>query len=169
MSAVKLLCIPTIDIAAEKEYNKLYMSSVLKRIITAVLQCTWGIPQTVAGLAVFLVLAKRRHFIYRGSVATEWERGESLSLGLFIFVSSQASPQAHRELCAHEYGHFVQSLVLGPLYLPVIALPSSLWCMMPVFERRRVRRGRSYYSFYTERWANAIAERVTGEKMTILK
>ena len=133
------------------------------------LQCTWGILQTLAGTAVFLTLIKRKHFIYRAAVATEWERGESLSLGLFIFVSEQSSDAAKAELCAHEYGHSVQSLILGVLYLPVIALPSSLWCMVPYFERRRSRTGRSYYSFFTERWANAIAGKITGEKMNILK
>ena len=133
------------------------------------LQCTWGLPQTLAGFAVFLVLIKRRHFIYRGCIATEWRRGQSLSLGLFTFISEQAQGRLHDELCAHEYGHCIQSLMLGVLYLPVIALPSSLWCMLPAFERRRQNTGISYYSFYTERWANRLAERVTGIKLNILK
>lgn len=133
------------------------------------LQCTWGIAQTLAGLAVFLWLIRRRHFIYRGSIATEWGRGESLSLGLFIFVSEQASDAAKEELCAHEYGHCIQSVILGVLYLPVIALPSAVWCMLPYFIDRRRGKGISYYSFYPERWANRIAERVTGKKFEILK
>ena len=133
-----------------------------------VLQCTWGIVQTLAGAAVFLALKRREHFIYRGAVGTVWRRAESLSLGMFIFISEQASPDARKELCAHEYGHTVQSLVLGVLYLSVIALPSSLWCMLPFFVKRRGRKGISYYSFYTEKWANRIAERLTGIKFEIL-
>ena len=145
------------------------MVSIFKRVIFTVLQCTWGMLQTLAGAAVFLVLIKREHFIYRAGIGTLWGRGESLSLGLFFFVSGQSPEDRQKELCAHEYGHSIQSLVLGPLYLPVIGLPSSLWCMMPYFERRRARTGRSYYSLYTERWANAIAVKLTGEDMKLLK
>ena len=145
------------------------MISVIKRVIFTVLQCTWGLPQTIAGFVVFLVLAKRRHFIYRGSIASEWGRGQSLSLGLFIFISDRTDGKLRDELCAHEYGHCIQSLMLGVLYLPVIALPSSVWCMHPKSAELRRRSGISYYSFFTERWANRIAESVTGEKLEILK
>ena len=140
-----------------------------KRVIIAVLQCTWGLPQTLAGAVLSLVLIKRRHFIYRGCVASEWSRPQSLSLGLFIFVSEQAQGEYHDALCAHEYGHCVQSLILGALYLPLIALPSSVWCMVPYFEKLRRERGIGYYSFPTERWANRIAEKVTGVKPDILQ
>ena len=133
------------------------------------LQCSWGILQTLAGFAVFLANAGKKHFIFRGSIGTEWGRGESLSLGLFIFVSEQASPEAKNELCAHEYGHCIQSLILGVLYLPVIALPSAVWCMLPYLGRIRRKRGISYYSFYTERWANSIAEKLTNIRFDILK
>ncbi|MBP5606006.1 MAG: hypothetical protein J6X60_10770, partial [Ruminiclostridium sp.] len=73
------------------------------------------------------------------------------------------------ELCAHEYGHSVQSVLLGPLYLPVIALPSSVWCMAPHCVRKRQHTGRSYYSFYTEKWANSIAGKITGSEPELLK
>lgn len=132
------------------------------------LQFTWGALQTAAGAVLTLILIKRRHFIYRGSVACEWGRGESLSLGLFIFISEQAQGRFREELCAHEYGHSVQSMLLGPLYLPFIALPSALWCMLPACKRHRSVKGISYYGFYPERWANGIAEKLTGERFTLL-
>ena len=144
------------------------MIPTCKIIITAVLQFTWGALQTTAGAVLTLILIKRRHFIYRGSVACEWGRGESLSLGMFIFISEQAQDRLREELCAHEYGHSVQSMLLGPLYLPVIVLPSALWCMFPACKRHRSRTGLSYYGFFTERWANMIAEGLTGERFTIL-
>ena len=144
------------------------MMPLSKRIAYTVLQCSWGLLQTLAGAAVFLVLAGHEHFIYRGAVGTLWRRGESLSLGMFIFVSEQTSPETRRELCAHEYGHTVQSLILGVFYLPVIALPSAVWCMMPYFVKRRSRKGISYYSFYPEKWANRIARKLTGIKFEIL-
>lgn len=144
------------------------MDLALKRILFTVLQLTWGALQTLAGLILFLVLIKRRHFIYRCCAATEWSRAQSLSLGLFIFISDRAHGDVRDELCAHEYGHCIQSLILGVLYFPVIALPSGLWCMHPRFEKKRRERNITYYSFFTERWANRIAERVTGKKLKIL-
>ena len=140
----------------------------MKRILFTVLQVTWGGLQTLAGLVVFLALIKRRHFIYRCCAATEWSRAESLSLGLFIFISEKAQGDARDELLAHEYGHCIQSLILGVLYLPVIGLPSSLWCMHPHFRKKRAERGISYYGFFTESWANRIAVRITGRKFEIL-
>lgn len=145
----------------------------MKRFLFALLQCTWGLPQTLAGLAVFLWCRrqKRPASLYHGAVVTRWGRGESLSLGLFVFVTENppgpaALPRQQKaaRLLVHEYGHCVQSLFLGPLYLPVIAAPSGVWCNSRRLQRRRRERNLSYYSFYTERWANALAERVLGEE-----
>ena len=68
-----------------------------------------------------------------------------------------------RPLLVHEYGHTIQSLVLGPLYLVIIGLPSVVWMNVPALSRWRARTGTSYYAFYTERWANTLGERVLGE------
>ena len=48
----------------------------------------------------------------------------------------------------HEYGHTLQSAVLGPFYLPVIGVPSFL------VSQDIVEISGSYYDFYTESWAN---------------
>ncbi len=109
-------------------------------------QCTWGLVQTLAGLVVFLSCPGCRHSFHRGTVVTAWRRPDGLSLGLFIFVPEGEDPR----LLRHEYGHTLQSLLLGPLYLPVIGLPSLIRAAW----RRGRRRGRSYYDFYTERWAD---------------
>ncbi len=63
-------------------------------------------------------------------------------------------------LLVHEYGHTVQSLILGPLYLFVIGLPSIVWMRVAPLARWRRRSGTSYYAFYPERWANWLGERV---------
>lgn len=77
-----------------------------------------------------------------------------MSLGLFIFVPANASER----FLSHEYGHCLQSLILGPLYLLAVGLPSLLWAGLPIFRNLREKRSRSYYSFYTERWADALAK-----------
>lgn len=128
--------------------------------LARLLHVTWGLPQTIVGAATFAVMGRhRKRYAYRSAVVTEWRLGRGLSLGPFIFVPDNCP----RNLVVHEYGHTVQALILGPLYLPAIVVPSLVWAGTPRLERRRVQRHVSYYSFYTERWANQLAWRVTRE------
>lgn len=143
-----------------------------RRALTCLLiHCTWGLPQTAAGALVFLRYRTRPHFFYRGAVVTRYPLLSSLSLGPFIFLTDrpprdQSGRIPDREiagrLLVHEYGHTVQSLFLGPLYLPVVGLPSALWNHFPPL-RRKWRGGVSYFSFFTEKSANKLGERFTGE------
>jgi hypothetical protein len=125
------------------------------------LHATWGLPQTIAGAGVLLAAGRhRKRYPFRSAIVTEWKLSRGLSLGPFIFVPRHCP----RRLLVHEYGHTVQALILGPLYLPLIVIPSLVWAGTPALERRRRRRGMSYYAFYTERWANHLAERVCHER-----
>ena len=143
----------------------------MKRLLFLLLQCTWGLLQTAAGAAVFLRFRHCPHFRFHGAVVTVYPLYSSLSLGPFIFLTDKLprdrsgkipDPEISRRLLVHEYGHTVQSLILGPLYLPVVGLPSALWNHLPAC--RRMRRGNvSYFSFVTERTANFFGEKATGE------
>lgn len=126
-----------------------------------ILQWSWGIIQNVVGFCVFLVNLRRRHFWYNGVIATIWKsRRGSIGLGMFIFLSENAMTDKRREFTLmHEYGHTVQSIILGPLFLPVIGLPSLLWAGLPVFRKYREKHLLSYYWLYTERWANFLGKR----------
>ena len=125
------------------------------------------------GLAVFLLHLGDRHFLYHGAVVTEWQGKSSVSLGLFVFVTAEPFfldklPEYPREelsarLLVHEYGHTIQSLILGPLYLPFMGIPSTLWGFLPAANRFRREKKVSYFAFFTEKWANALGEWVTGE------
>lgn len=137
-------------------------------------QCTWGVLQTLVGACVFLLYRTGEHSVFHGAVVTKWKRRSSVSLGMFLFLTEGpvspaqgkdglAAEDLRRRLLVHEYGHTVQSLILGPLYLLVIGLPSALWAASPGLARRRRRDRRSYFSFYTERWANKLGEMATGE------
>ena len=127
-------------------------------------QATWGLPQTLVGAGLFLAHARRPHFRYHGAVVTTWESRKAVSLGLFVFLQGPdgagvSAGDVDGRLLAPEYGHTIQSLILGPLYLPVTGLPSAMWLNVPAFARRRARTGTSYYTFYTERWANTLADK----------
>lgn len=138
-------------------------------------QTVWGFPQTLIGSAVFAAHRARPHFRYHGAIVTTWESRRALSLGLFVFLPGAGYPEPsdvsadehdwvlasvdHR-LLVHEYGHTIQSLILGPLYLPVIGIPSVVWFNNPALAGKRRRENLSYYAFYTERWANHLGELV---------
>lgn len=125
-----------------------------------ILQWSWGIIQNVVGFCVFLANIRRRHFRYNGAVVTVWRsRRGSMGLGMFIFLSESAMNERREFTLMHEYGHTLQSCILGPLFLLVIGAPSLLWAGLPVFRRFREQRGVSYYRFYPERWANFLGER----------
>ena len=143
----------------------------MKVLFYLLVQCTWGLLQTAAGAAVFLRYRRCPHFRFHGTVVTVYPLYSSLSLGPFIFLTDKPPrdrggkiPHSDipRRLLVHEYGHTVQSLLLGPLYLPVVGLPSALWAHLPACQRRW-RRDVSYFSFFTEKTANFLGEAITKE------
>ena len=146
----------------------------MKTVSYILCQCTWGFLQTLLGFAFFLIHIGEKHFFYHGAVVTGWSYQNSASLGLFLFLSDpQKSDKRQKEsssgrnspaglserLLIHEYGHAVQSLLLGPLYLPLMALPSALWCSLPCCKKKREREGISYFSFFPEKWADRLGEK----------
>lgn len=136
----------------------------MKRFVYVILQILWGFPQTLLGFAVFLCNMKATHSRYHGAIVTEWKKRTGLSLGLFLFVPEEAYGQ---DFLVHEYGHTIQSLLLGPLYLIVIGIPSALWCNLRCFADLRRKKGMPYQKLYTECWANRLGEKTTGEKAVL--
>ncbi len=130
-------------------------------------QCTWGILQTLLGFLVFLTCLNAPHESFMVSVLTRLRLRSGLSLGLFIFVPDDSSTRKHMPslVRVHEYGHTIQSLILGPAYLLAVGLPSFLWANLPCFDKLRAKRGISYYTFYPEIWAN----RLGGKRMHLQK
>lgn len=129
-------------------------------IFTALLELSWGIIQSLIGFSLFLKYRKCKHEIYKGSVLTYIpEDFGGISLGLFIFVNGTKNEQWIQSTRAHEYGHTFQSLLLGPLYLLVIGLPSMYWCNNKKMREKRKNEKISYYDFYTERFANFFGTR----------
>lgn len=137
----------------------------MKRFIYILWQSVWGIPQMMVGLILLLVFGRKRTSFYKGSVIVRWKLRNSASLGIFLFISDSLSEGEYKRMLVHEFGHSVQSLILGPLYLPLISLPSAVWCGLPLLRRYREKNGISYYSFYTERWADLLGERYKEKEM----
>lgn len=128
---------------------------VLKQIGIVFLHWTWGILQTLAGFIGFLIFIKRRHIWINGNVCTE-VRGcwGGITLGMFTFVDYMpAGEKAYNDnTVKHEHGHTLQSILLGPLWLLIIALPSIVWA--GCFGKWRAKHRKSYYWLYCEAWAD---------------
>jgi hypothetical protein len=135
----------------------------MRRFLFTLVQLTWGLPQTLLGFIMYLYWLPRTktHYVYHGAIVTEWTAGGGISLGLFVFVSDKARPG----VTVHEYGHCIQSLLLGPLYLIVVGVPSYLWANLPALRKLRREAGRSYYSVYPENWANTLGEWAAKERI----
>ena len=139
------------------------------------LQCTWGLPQTLLGFIIFLMHLGDKHYSYHGAIVTQWKGRSSVSIGMFVFITAEpyfydklkdsyTMEELSARLLVHEYGHTIQSLILGPLYLIAMGNPSTLWGFLPTCNARRHHEQISYFAFFTERWANALGEKVTGCK-----
>ena len=125
---------------------------MMRRFLWRLWQVTWGLPQTLAGFVVFLACKARgrRSFPLGGAVCTEWDRQDGVSLGLFIFCPENGG------IYLHEYGHTWQSLLLGPLYLPAVLVPSLIWAGLPAFKKMRRTKRIPYSRLYCEKWADRI-------------
>ncbi len=145
------------------------------KILYLIWQFTWGVLQSMLGLVVFLFNVKAKHFFYHGSIVTVWKNPSSVSLGAFVFVTEEpyfypklkdkfTLEELFDRLLVHEYGHTIQSLILGPLYLIVMGIPSTLWGFLPSANKKRREQQISYFSFFTESWANRLGEAVTKQK-----
>ncbi len=135
----------------------------MKRIAYIFLQLTWGLPQTLLGLILYLKNLRRPHEKYLSCIETHWKSKGGISLGLFIFTPEAHLPNTGK-IRVHEYGHTIQSLLLGPLYLPFIGIISYTWANLPYFKRLRKEKQISYTACFVEAWASRLGERVTGEE-----
>lgn len=130
----------------------------MKRYKYWIVQCTWGILQTFIGALIFMCLLNRMKncSCHRRAIVVNIDNVKfkgGLSLGLFVFAFNDETESTR----LHEEGHSIQSMILGPLYLFVIGLPSLIWA--GCFKNWRRRHNINYYSFYTESWANSLVNK----------
>ena len=135
----------------------------MKRLLFIIVQCTWGLPQTLLGAIIFLKHFRCPHRVYRGCIDTRWNSNGGMSLGLFIFTPKEEDSRTE-QVRVHEYGHCIQSMVLGPLYLIVIGIVSYTWANLPYFRKIRREKKIPYTACVVESWASKWGEWVTKQK-----
>lgn len=141
------------------------------QLLYAFVQLTWGFFQSLLGLVVFIVYLNAPHDRYYGSIRTHWPLRGGISLGLFIFTPDERKMSSHsssytkkkwvdycERVSVHEFGHTIQSLILGPLYLPTVGLISLAWARAKYFRQKRQKHNIPYSACWTERWANNLGE-----------
>lgn len=114
----------------------------------------WELPQNIVGAIVKMVSKAKFCTTYKDANVYTWKMNAGLSLGKYIFTPFEEKHMNRitvRNHIKHEYGHCIQSKMLGWFYLFVISIPSLLWAA--TFDEKS---GRSYYDFYTESWAERL-------------
>lgn len=117
-------------------------------VLLSILLYLWQLPQNLLGLLFLFVLkGETRHRL--GSIRFYFLDAfpGGITLGEYIIVGTKQDLTVR-----HEFGHVLQSRMLGPLYLIVIGLPSLLWAWLG----DRIASGKSYYWFYAEAWADRL-------------
>ena len=120
----------------------------------------WELPQNILGIIVYLF---NRHKISKAEILHHRlffkTQGFGVSLGSFIFWSEpvvETVPKIPR-IKAHEYGHAIQSLIFGPLYLILVGFPSFSRFIYSSFYYRFKKTGwKNYYKGYPENWADKL-------------
>lgn len=118
----------------------------------------WQLPQNIVGLIYKLILSREEQVLEQRGTAffVAPTMNGAVSLGNYVFISKWVIDK--EAVYDHEFGHCIQSRILGPLYLPIVGLFSGIHCMLYSGDG-------TYYKFWTEAWANKLGgiEGYTGE------
>lgn len=125
----------------------------MRRFLFIIIQWIWGFPQNAAGLFLYLLQKPEDHGgNYQYARVTHWNGRDSMSLGMFLFIGKAGGMR----IVKHEYGHSIQSLILGPFYLIIVGIPSLIWCHMPACRKQWISGKISYFSKFPENWADRL-------------
>ncbi len=131
----------------------------MKRLALAL----WELPQNALGLALWGVERALGTAVDLERQDGRWmieSKLNAVSLGHFVFW---CPPRQSRyfvlddQTRAHEFGHTFQSRWLGPLYLPLVGLPSVMRVLYAVAYREVTgQRWTHYFDGYPEAWADRL-------------
>lgn len=134
-----------------------------KSKIKDVLLYAWQLPQNLLGLLLIAIYKPQRVHVMENGVEIHYSSKMTggISLGKYCLVNTyhyrtNIKNSLKRDTVRHEaIGHTKQSRMFGWLYLIVIGLPSIVWAMLYGRVIKETKNG--YYRFYTEKWADKIA------------
>ncbi|MBQ8036273.1 MAG: hypothetical protein IJ268_04710 [Proteobacteria bacterium] len=112
----------------------------------------WQLPQNLLGLGL-IALCKVRHIDIQKNngiyvLDKFWAGG--VSLGSYIFLHKCENNERSIQ---HERGHQKQSLMLGPLYLIIVGIPSAILCTLAKYSPKI---SHEYFDHFPEKWADKL-------------
>lgn len=123
-----------------------------------IIHWTWGIIQNLLGLLLFLIFlpfkVDKLDKYHEALILVCKRFPAGISLGMFIIMNKNCrGTYFYTKHIAHEYGHTKQSLILGPLYLLIVGIPSMV---MNILTRLKLLRYGTYYERFPEKWADEL-------------
>ena len=140
---------------------------MIKKYWVRKLLILWELPQFLLGLLFLLFLSfkrsKKKRLRYMDVdiyFVEKFPGGISLSSIVILnkiesYLLDINSIKSRRSII-HEYGHSIQSIWLGWLYLPLIGLPSL---MRSAFWKIGNRENKYYYKRFPENWADELGKK----------
>lgn len=134
------------------------------KLILRLLLYIWELPQNVLGL-IFLMYfkSKKNNLTFERKGTRLFVKAPiAISLGSYIFWNLDLENKIfilNNVNKQHEYGHSIQSIILGPLYLAIIGITSSLRAAFAryYFTKHKCR-WMNYYKGFPENWADKLAK-----------
>ena len=130
----------------------------MKKLLNILLYI-WQLPQHILALILWLVYCRKKPIdVYNGckiyKINDRYFSG--VSLGDYVILDEIYFSQKQYEFTKrHEYGHSIQSKILGIFYLILVGIPSLFNNLMA---RKFSYFNENYYSLYPEKWANKLGK-----------
>ena len=118
----------------------------------------WQLPQNLLGLLLLLWYKHEKvyHKLNGRTFYYTHEMQSGISLGNYIIMNREDREDGMK----HEYGHSIQSRILGPFYLFVIGIISGLYNLIDRLIVEKMigweRSMRIYYNMPWEKWADKL-------------
>ena len=130
---------------------------IFLRILTEI----WQFPQHIIAYVIILINCKSiKLMVSKDGIShylVDHLFNRAISLGNYIFLDSDGN--FSYKTIKHEFGHQKQSLMLGPLYLIIIGLPSIIGNIIDRIKYKYFRRHYDpdfYYKQPWEAWADKL-------------
>lgn len=128
----------------------------------SILHWIWGLPQNLAGFIISRFAKYKKKYEINGVTKTIYFMpffNAGVSLGEFIILDPIWKEHQLLTVIKHEYGHLIQSRMLGVFYLLVVGLPSLIGNIVDRLSKEEYRkRYEKYYSRYPEKWADKLGK-----------
>lgn len=135
------------------------------KTLSKIRRWTWELPQSVLGLTLLPFYKKTllKSFEYKDQKVYIYDNFPGgISLGYYSLIDYNRYDWNNNTIrlrlknsINHEYGHSIQSKILGPLYLPIIGLLSGAHNILYKI-KKSLDIDCNYYKFFTESWADKL-------------